>query len=115
MVSTAIVAAGWAIWHVPLFAVVESFREFIAVTVIGWLLGLFCSAIFSTWLYNRTGGSVAVVAVWRACYNMVSAPRAAEGVMAAAVTTMEMVTAAALLITEVRRTAKGSPSVLGAA
>jgi hypothetical protein len=86
-----LLAAIWAGWHLPMFLVVNSFRGFSAVTVVGWLLGLTAGSIVLGWLYNRSGGSVALVAVWHAGFNMVSATAAATGLIAAIVTTAVMV------------------------
>ncbi|BCK56046.1 CPBP family intramembrane glutamic endopeptidase [Nocardia wallacei] len=110
--STMIVAGGWAVWHLPLFAVVESFRDFGNATLVGWLLGLFCGAVFSTWLFNRSGGSVAIVPVWHGAYNVASATRAAEGLVAAMVTTVVIVAALALVGAEIRAITRHTVSVL---
>ncbi|WP_280336956.1 CPBP family intramembrane glutamic endopeptidase [Nocardia wallacei] len=110
--ATVIVAGGWAVWHLPLFAVVESFRDFGSVTLVGWLLGLFCGAVFSTWMFNRSGGSVAIVAIWHGAYNVASATRVAEGLVAAVVTTVVMVAAVVLVAAEVRAITRHTASVL---
>ena len=81
--------------------------------MVGWLLGLTAGSIVLGWLYNRSGGSVALVAVWHACFNMVSATAAASGLVAAVVTTVVMVQAVVLVVAELVARRRGRPSVLG--
>lgn len=94
------VAAIWAGWHIPLFAVVTTFREFTATVTIGWVFGLTCGAIVLGWLYNRTG-SVLAVAVWHATYNVTSATAATHGTVAAVSTTTVIVAAICLFVGDV--------------
>ncbi|MET3806842.1 membrane protease YdiL (CAAX protease family) [Nakamurella sp. UYEF19] len=102
----------WAGWHLPMFLVVNNFRDFSAGTVIGWLLGLTAGSIVLGWLYNRSG-SIALVAVWHAGFNMVSATAAASGIVAAVVTTVVMVQAVVLVTAELVARRRGLPTVLG--
>jgi uncharacterized protein len=62
-------AIGWAGWHLPLFFIVASFRGFSPATLPGFLIGLACGAILLTYMYNGTGGSVLLVALWHTTYN----------------------------------------------
>ncbi len=39
----------------------------------GWLVSLWLGAIFLTWLYNSSAGSLIVVVVWHALFNQFSA------------------------------------------
>ncbi|MEN3533592.1 CPBP family intramembrane glutamic endopeptidase [Microbispora sp. ZYX-F-249] len=110
--STLVVSVGWAGWHAPMFLVLQSFRGFTAVTVVGWFIGLLCGAVVLTWLYNRSGGSIALVAVWHAAYNMVSATKAAEGLLAATSTTLVITAAFFLIALELFAARRGTPSVL---
>lgn len=113
LISTAAVAVAWAGWHVPMLLVLDSFRGFTAPTAVGWFIGLFCGAVVLTWLYNGSGGSIALVAVWHAAYNMVSATKAVEGLLAAISTTVVIVLAVILLGLELRASRRGSATVLG--
>jgi uncharacterized protein len=61
-------------------------------TLIGFLLGLFAGAIFLTWLYNSTGGSVLIVAVWHGCFDFVTACiQCKSGLIAATLSTTVMI------------------------
>lgn len=62
--ATVILWAFWALWHLPLF-----FYLYDGTIVVGFLLGLLAGAITFTWLYNSTGGSILVVAVWHGAFN----------------------------------------------
>ncbi len=57
LAATLLLAALWAGWHLPMFFVVEGFREFTAPVTVGWVLGLFCGAVVLTWLYDHPAAS----------------------------------------------------------
>ena len=46
--------------------------EFSVGQVIGFFLGLFAGAIWLTFLYNSTGGSIFIVVTWHAIWNIVN-------------------------------------------
>lgn len=103
--ATLVLAAIWALWHAPMFVVVSSFEEMSIASVTGWLIGLFCGAVVATWLYNGSGGSILLVAVWHGTYNVAAATGLADtgsGAVAAAVTTVIMVQAVVLVVLELR-------------
>jgi membrane protease YdiL (CAAX protease family) len=64
-----VLAVIWAGWHLPMFLVVDSFRGMPAGMKVGWFLGLTAGSIVLGWLYKRSGGSVALVAVWHASFK----------------------------------------------
>jgi membrane protease YdiL (CAAX protease family) len=66
------VTAVWAAWHIPLFFLLRSYQGFGALTLVGFLVGLAAGALVLGSLYERTG-SVLVVAVWHATYNLLAA------------------------------------------
>lgn len=103
LTATAIVLVLWACWHLPLFIVLSSFSDMSMGTTVGWVLGLACAALVATWLYNRTGRSILLVALWHGSFNVASATGIADsgnGIVAAAVTTVVMTQAVVLLILE---------------
>jgi membrane protease YdiL (CAAX protease family) len=113
--ATLILAPLWALWHLPQFFVIATYRNFGPVEYVGMVLGLACGAIVLTWLYNRSGGSVLLVIVWHGVYNFVGATQAAVGAVAAAVSTLVMVQALILVALELRARRREQPSVLGPA
>lgn len=112
LVATAWVAVIWAGWHLPMFLVLSSFRSFGPVTLVGWCIGLLSGAVVLAWLYNRSGGSIMLVALWHAGYNLISATAVGAGSLGAASTVVVILGATALVITELVRTRLGHPSVL---
>ncbi len=111
--SSLILAVLWFGWHLPQFWVIATYRDFAPVQYVGMFLGLACGAVVLTWLYNRSGGSILLVAVWHGLYNLVSGTQAATGILAAVVSTLIMIQAVVLIVLEVRARRRGRPSVLG--
>jgi membrane protease YdiL (CAAX protease family) len=76
-VATLILGGLWALWHLPQFFYNYTWHllgavAFVASTVSG--------AIVLTWLYNNTGGSVLVAALWHGAFN--TAVAGAQGAVA---------------------------------
>ncbi len=59
------------------------------------LLGMVCGSIILAWLYRASGGSILIVVLWHATYNLVSGTAAAHGLVAAVVTSAVIVWAVA--------------------
>jgi len=92
--ATVILWVFWALWHLPLF-----FYLYDATILVGFLLGLLAGAVVFTWLYNSTGGSILLVAVWHAAFNFVTGCVACKtGVAAAVVSTLVMVWAVVVMV-----------------
>lgn len=92
----------WALWHLPLFWVVASFRE-MRWEVLGWLLGLFAGAVVLGWLYVRSSSSILLVALWHTAYNFTAATEGTSGTIAAASSTVVMLAAVVIVVLEARR------------
>lgn len=103
----------WALWHLPLFFTVATYRNFPVPGYIGFVFGLACGSIVLTWLYNRTGGSILACAVWHGTYNLATGTAAATATIQA-VTSVFIYTQALLLVgLELRAHRRGQASVLG--
>ena len=77
----------WAFWHLPLF-----FYSYDSSIIPGMLIGLLAGAITFTWLYNSTGGSVLMTAIWHGLFNTTTACITCKtGVIAAIASTVVMV------------------------
>jgi len=96
IVGTALlVALVWGLWHLPLFLLVESFRN-LGVMLGGWVVGLVCGSLVLTWMYARSGYSILVVALWHTSYNFSSGTALMEGAPAAVTSAVVMVLAAVI-------------------
>jgi membrane protease YdiL (CAAX protease family) len=115
LVASIILAAVWAVWHLPMFFVIVTYRSFGVAQSVGFVFGLSCGAIVLTWLYNRSGGSILLVAVWHGLFNVVSGTAAATGVVAAVVSTLVMAQALLLVGLDLWARHKGRPSPLAPA
>lgn len=82
--ATLVLSVFWALWHVPMFLYKEDYQAMGIGGSIAFFLGMLAGAIVFTWLYNSTGGSVLVVALWHGAYN--AAVASAEGLVPAMVT-----------------------------
>lgn len=92
----------WAIWHVPSFFYLHTVSG--VGTLLGFLVGMLAGAIFLTWLYNSSGGSILLVAVWHGLFDYVSAcTECKSGVIAASVSTVVMVWAIVLVLLYTRK------------
>lgn len=91
--ATIILTVIWALWHLPQF-----FYLFDPAIAIGWAIGLFAGAIVFTWLFNSTGGSIFVVAIFHGCFNYMTATNAGDGILAAVVSAIVMVWAVVVIV-----------------
>ncbi|MCC6148363.1 MAG: CPBP family intramembrane metalloprotease [Anaerolineaceae bacterium] len=74
--ATLVLGVLWILWHVPTF--------FYHVTYIGmgwnilpaFTIGVLSGAVLFTWLYNGTGGSVLMVALWHGLFDFFTASTA---------------------------------------
>jgi deazaflavin-dependent oxidoreductase (nitroreductase family) len=112
LVASLVLAVGWAGWHLPLFFILDSYRDFGVVILPGFLIGLACGSIVLASIYNGTGGSVLMVALWHATYNMTSATAAAKGTIAAIVSGLVIAWAAVLVALDLTAGRRGRPSPL---
>ncbi|WP_201849628.1 CPBP family intramembrane glutamic endopeptidase [Myceligenerans indicum] len=96
--TATLVWVAWALWHAPLFLVVQNFRDFGPAGTVGWLVGLWFGSYFLTWLYESAGYSVLVVAAWHVAYNIDTATEATAGLTAAVVSTLVMAAVVLLLV-----------------
>jgi membrane protease YdiL (CAAX protease family) len=103
----------WALWHLPLFVTVTTYRDFAPPAYIGFVFGLACGSIVLTWLYNGTGGSILACAVWHGMFNLATGTLAASGTIAAVTSTFVIVQAIVLVRLERRARRLGRASILG--
>lgn len=83
----------WALWHIPLF-----FYAYEPTIIPGMLTGLLAGTIIFTWLYNSTGGSVLMTAIFHGLFNYTTACTSCKtGLLAAIISTVVMVWAVVVL------------------
>jgi membrane protease YdiL (CAAX protease family) len=113
LVASLLLTPIWALWHLPFFFTVNTYRGFPPVGYVGFVFGLACGSIILTWLYNGTGGSILACAIWHGVYNLETGTGAASGTIAAVTTTLVIVQALALVALELRARKRGHRSLLG--
>ncbi len=104
--SSLLLALIWGAWHIPLFAILETFRGFNAGTLVGFLIGLACGSLVLAWLYEYTGASVLATAVWHGTYN-VAAATGDSAIRSAIVTTVVILWALLIVVRNRHRTPLG--------
>jgi membrane protease YdiL (CAAX protease family) len=57
----------------------------------GFLFGVLCGAVIFTWIYNGTGGSILMVAIWHALFDMLSASKAGQDIVPTIMTALIIV------------------------
>ena len=92
--ATVILWVFWTLWHLPLF-----FYLYDVTVIAGLVVGLLAGAILFTWLYNSSGGSILMTAVWHTTFNFVTGCIACKaGTAAAILSTLVMVWAVVVVI-----------------
>jgi CAAX protease family protein len=59
--ASLVLAAGWAGWHLPLFAFGPGLSTLGLAGSVGWLMSLALGSILLTWLFNASVGSIGAV------------------------------------------------------
>lgn len=70
VVATLILAVFWALWHLPMFFYHFDFAGL--VTIIGFFTAMFAGALWLTFLYNHTGASTLMCALWHTVWNVMN-------------------------------------------
>jgi membrane protease YdiL (CAAX protease family) len=93
LAAAMIVAAFWALWHLPQF-----FYHFDPSMALGWLVGLTAGSVLLTWLYNSASESIFMVAIWHACFNFITGSQADVGILPVALTVIVILLAALTIV-----------------
>ena len=100
LAASVLLAVPWALWHLPTFRVLASYRGLEPPMYLGFLLGLVCGSIVLAWIYNGSGGSLLLVALYHGALNLMTATLAARDSLAAVVSTCVMLNAGVLVAFE---------------
>lgn len=93
--ATVILSVIWICWHIPSFF----YRyELKGMAYMGFALGIFAGAIWLTFLFNYTKGSILAVSLWHTTFNLVSMIGKDEVVLSATMSVLVMLLAAFVLI-----------------
>jgi uncharacterized protein len=95
--AAARLALVWAVWHIPTLWLDTGMSDLPLVLLPGWLLGLAAGAVVFGWVYERTGESLLVVAIFHANINVASASTVTAG-GARVVTSMAVIVAAIAIL-----------------
>lgn len=87
LTASLLVAAPWALWHLPTFFIDSGYRDFPIVFLPGWLLGFFALAVVMTWIYEGADSSILIIALLHLSLNIGSTSLASKGLVSAVVTT----------------------------
>jgi len=68
--SSLIVGIIWAGWHLPMFLYHENFIAIGPMGMVFWVIGLLFGSILLMWLYNNTGSSILMTAIWHGTFNL---------------------------------------------
>lgn len=103
LTTAVVIGLFWVLWHVPSMFMIENYRQMGLAILPTFTLGIVSGSILLAWMYRGSGGSVFIVALWHASYNLVAGTAAAHGLVAAIVSTAVMVWAGVIVVVEVRR------------
>jgi membrane protease YdiL (CAAX protease family) len=79
--ATLLLGLLWVFWHVPAFFYHETYVGMSWFILPGFVFGVLCGAVIFTWLYNGTGGSVFMVAIWHALFDLLTASKAGQDII----------------------------------
>lgn len=90
----------WAPWHIPLFFVIDTYRQMNPFMIVGWAVSIYFGSVVLTWLYKYSGGSILVVVAWHIAYNLSVATAASKGFATGVVSTLVIMAALLILYRE---------------
>ena len=96
LAASLLIVPVWAGWRIPLFFLLQSYRDLGPVGVPGFLIGLACGSVVLAWLYESAASSILIAAAWHGTYNLTVATAAGSGKIAALVSVAVMVGAGAI-------------------
>jgi membrane protease YdiL (CAAX protease family) len=96
--ASLILGVMWSVWHLPAFLYLETYLTLGLAIFPLFALGILCGAVLLTWLYNTARGSILIVAVWHALFDLVTAGKAADAIMQTVMSIVIMVLAVVVVI-----------------
>ena len=96
--ATLLLTPIWAAWHLPAFWFREGFVGLGIAGTFGFVVGLGAGALVLATLYNCSGGSILVTALWHGTWNWVATSDAFQDSWVAVMTVIIMIAAPALVL-----------------
>lgn len=93
--ATVILSVFWIGWHIPSFFYRYDLK---GMAYVGFVLGIVAGAIWLTFLFNYTKGSILAVSLWHLTFNAVSMMGKNEVVLSASLSILVMLLAAFVLL-----------------
>jgi membrane protease YdiL (CAAX protease family) len=107
LAAASLVSVVWALWHLPMFFLIKSYRDAGAGFVPVFLASLWCGSVVLTWLWMRSGGSTLIVVLWHGLYDMLGGSAASAGVAGLAVNVLVDLVGVGLAVAELRLRRRG--------
>lgn len=96
--ATLILGVMWSLWHLPAFFYLETYMKLGFAMFPMFALGIISGAVVLTWLYNTSRGSILMVALWHALFDLVSASKASDSTMQTIMSIVIMVLAVVIVL-----------------
>lgn len=96
--ASVILGVMWSVWHLPAFFYLDTYLTLGLAVFPMFALGIIAGAVILTWLYNTAQGSILIVAVWHALFDLVSAGKVSDPVMQTVMSIVIMVWAVLIVI-----------------
>jgi membrane protease YdiL (CAAX protease family) len=96
--ASVILGGMWSAWHLPTFFYLETYLRLGLAVFPMFALGIIAGAIVLTWLYNTARGSLLMVALWHALFDLVTATRATDVTMQTVMSVVIMVWAVVIVV-----------------
>jgi hypothetical protein len=97
----------WVGWHLPLLLIVATYRDFGLAQLAGWIVGIGFGSVLLTAMYQSTGRSILLVALWHAAYNLATT---GTNALSAAIVTTGVVVASIVIMRRASRVDPASTS-----
>ena len=102
LAAASIVSVVWALWHVPMFFLVQNYRDAGIAFVPVFVASLWCGSVVLTWLWLRSGGSTLLAILWHGSYDLLAGSAASAGAAGLAVNVLIDTAGVFLAIAELR-------------
>jgi membrane protease YdiL (CAAX protease family) len=96
--ASLILALFWIGWHLPTLLYLPTYMNLGLSVLPMFALGITAGAVFLTWLYNGTRGSLLMVILWHGAFNYVTASPYGDQAVAAVVSTVPVVWAVVVVL-----------------